>query len=329
MCPLPSVPTAWWISFVTDGSKYARACYTGPYTANHIEAALVEQIRNRDIALLENTLVADLLFSWDRSRVAGALTVNEKSGELGMIRCKAVVLATGGAGQAFAVNVFSPDVTGDGYAMAYRAGAELVNMEFIQIGLSSVKTKLACSGDMMRALPKMVNSEGREFLAEYFPKKTSRTQMYNILFAKGASWPVSYQEPSHIIDIAVAYELAAGRKVYLDYGSNPSGLKVGLLDDKIKSWYQDKKQVDLGKAALSKSPLARLQAINPQIIKWLAERGIDLKKGETVERGPGNPALPGRDQDSHPCRDDDQRTLCGRRGGRRTARARIARVAMR
>jgi succinate dehydrogenase/fumarate reductase flavoprotein subunit len=55
-------------------------------------------------------------------------------------RAKAVVLATGGGGQLFAVNVFPPECTGDGYAMAYRAGAELVNLEFIQIGLCSMAT---------------------------------------------------------------------------------------------------------------------------------------------------------------------------------------------
>ena len=48
-----------------------------------------------------------------------------------------MVMATGGAGEAFKVHVYPGGMTGDGYALAYRAGAELVNMEFIQIGLSS------------------------------------------------------------------------------------------------------------------------------------------------------------------------------------------------
>ncbi len=103
-------------------------------------------------------------------------------------------MATGGAGEAFKVHVFPAGMTGDGYALAYRAGAELVNMEFIQIGLSSVKTKLACSGSMMRSIPRFVNEEGREFLTDYFPPDTSLAEIYNFVFEKGASWPVSSEK---------------------------------------------------------------------------------------------------------------------------------------
>ena len=272
--------------FVTDGSRYARALYSGPYTANHIEAALVAQVQQRPIDVLEHTLVADLLPSVEGDRVAGALIVHEQTGEVGLIQAKTVVLATGGAGQAFAVNVYPPDVTGDGYAMAYRLGAQLVNLEFIQIGLSSILTKLACSGDMMRALPRVTNSEGREFLADYFPAGTSTPRIHNVLFAKGASWPVSYQEPSHIIDIAVFYERAAGRPVYLDYGSNPTDFDVAKLDARIWHWYREVRKVDLATPELTGSPLQRLTAINPQIVRWLGERGINLNAGERVEIAP-------------------------------------------
>ncbi len=272
--------------FVTDGSKYARACYTGPYTANHIEAALVTQVQQRDIALREHTLVAELIPAARGNRVAGALVVDEQSGDVSVIHAKAVVLATGGAGQAYAVNVFPPECTGDGYAMAFRRGAELVNMEFIQIGLSSVATKLACSGSMMRALPRLVNSDGREFLPDYFPAGTSWGRIYTVLFAKGASWPVSYQEPSHVIDIAVYYELAAGRRVYLDYSANPMGLEPSELEERVLRWYNDAKSLDWVDPAIAGSPLRRLVAINPQVVRWLAERGIDLAAGDRVEIAP-------------------------------------------
>lgn len=271
--------------FVTDGSQYARACYTGPYTANHIEAALVRQVRQRPIHVLERTMIATLLPTEDGGHVAGALAVHE-SGMLTRIEAKAVVLATGGAGQVFAVSVFPPDCTGDGYAMAYRLGAQLVNLEFIQIGLSSLATNLACSGSMMRALPRVVDESGREFLPDYFPPGTGWTRIHNVLFAKGASWPVSWREPSRVIDIAVFYERAAGRKVYLDYSANPADLDLDKLDEKVQRWYRDVKGVDLASYAIRSSPLERLRAINPQIVQWLVERGIDLAAGEAVEIAP-------------------------------------------
>lgn len=271
--------------FVTDGSQFARACYTGPYTANHIEQALVRQIRQRPIDLLEHTMVAELLPSKD-GRIAGALAVDQRTGEQTLIRAKAVVLATGGAGSAFAVNVFPEGMTGDGYAMAFRAGAELVNLEFIQIGLSSVKTKLACSGSMMRAIPRLVNDQGKEFLADYFPQGTPWSRINEVLFAKGASWPVSQRDPSHVIDIAVYYEMAAGRKVYLDYRANPIGYDPAILSGMAQRWYCEIKGVDPNDPKAMDTPLKRLRAINAPAVQWLAERGVDLVAGDLLELAP-------------------------------------------
>jgi succinate dehydrogenase/fumarate reductase flavoprotein subunit len=272
--------------FVTDGSKYARACYTGPHTANHIQAALLGRFRELGMEAWEQTMVAELLPAVGGRRIAGALLVDEHSGERTVVRARAVVLATGGAGAAFAVNVFPDDCTGDGYALAYRAGAQLVNLEFIQIGLSSVKTKLACSGSMMRALPRLVNNRDEEFLSHYFAPDTPTAQIYSVLFAKGASWPVSLEEPSHRIDIAVERERAAGRRVFLDFSRNPESLDWETLDAAILRWYREIKGVGLDDPTLHQSPLRRLETINPQSVAWLQERGIDLEAGERVEIAP-------------------------------------------
>ena len=268
--------------FVTDGSEYARACYTGPYTANHIEKALIEKIRTAPVAIFENTMAVEIVK--DGGRAAGLLALHTASGEFFAIGARAIVLATGGPGGLFAVNVFPEGMTGDGTAMAMRAGAELVNMEFIQIGLSSVKTKLACSGSMFRALPRLINSDAEEFLPRYYTGDTA--SMYNIMFRKGASWPVSKEEPSNIIDIAVAKERAAGRKVFLDYTANPTGLDLHALDAKIRTWYTETKGVDLAAADVIASPLTRLKLINAPVVEWLRERDIDLDKGDTIDLAP-------------------------------------------
>ena len=271
--------------FVTDGSQYARACYTGPYTANHIEKALIERIRTRPVRILEDIMVVDLIISSSMDRVIGAFGLDIKD-NLILFKAKTIILSTGGAGEVFEINVYPDGMTGDGYAMAYRAGAELVNMEFIQIGLSSVKTKLACSGSMMRALPRLINDEGKEFFADYFPQKASSKELYLTLFQKGASWPVSFEHKSHLIDIAVFKELRRGKKVYLDYSRNPEGLKWEKLSE-ITNWYKGVKGVNLlKKKRLKSSPLLRLQKINPQAVSWLQERGIDLIKGDKIEIAP-------------------------------------------
>ena len=272
--------------FVTDGSVYARACYTGPYTANHIEAALVSRVRELPIDIVEHHMVGELLLDDARARIAGAAVVSEQDSCVTAMRATSIVLAAGGAGQAYAVNVYPSDCTGDGFALAYRAGAELVNLEFIQIGLCSTETRLACSGSMMRALPRLVNDREEEILPRYFPKGTTHAAMYAVLYAKGASWPVSHREPSHVIDIAVATELANGRSVYLDYSRDPQELDRAALPESIRDWYRDAKGVDLCDQQHAGTPLARLRAINLPSVEWLAERGVNLDRGDRVAIAP-------------------------------------------
>ncbi len=273
--------------FVTDGSKYARACYTGPKTANHIEEALVRKIRTMEVEILDHLMLVELITSEDGGRVIGAFGLDTEAAEgLCFFQAKAVVMATGGAGDAFRVNVYPPGMTGDGYAAAYRAGAQLVNMEFIQIGLSSVKTKLACSGSMMRAVPRFVNEDGEEFLAKYFPSGTSYEEMYNIVFEKGASWPVSNEHRSNLIDIAVFKEINSGHTVYLDYSKNPSGFNFDSLSEANRRRYETEIKAEISPRAREQSPFNRLKEINPASVEWLKEHGVDLAGGEKVELAP-------------------------------------------
>ncbi|MHB0858605.1 MAG: FAD-binding protein [Anaerolineae bacterium] len=272
--------------FHTDGSRYDRACYTGPYTANHIEEALLRRLRSLPVTVIEGHLAAALLLDRARRRIVGAALVSEQDGRVSAVTAQSVVLATGGSGRCFANNVFPPDCTGDGYALAYRAGAELVNLEFIQIGLCSVRTNLACSGSMMRALPRFVNDAGEEFLSRYLPPDTPPAALQRVVFAKGASWPVSVNEPSHIIDVAVARELATGRRVFLDYRSNPAELNADELHALLEGQRVDPRNAADGDAPIFDSPLKRLRLLNRPAISWLAERGVDLDAGDLLEIAP-------------------------------------------
>jgi len=274
--------------FITDGSEYARACYTGPRTANHIEEALLKKISSMDITIIDHCMATDLIKH--RGKVIGAFGFDEGEEEIEkgfkVFSAKAVILATGGAGEAFGVNVFPTGMAGDGYAMAYRAGAELVNMEFIQIGLSSVKTKLACSGSMMRALPRFLNDQGQEFLQNYFPAGTPLPEIYNLIFEKGASWPVSIEKKTHLIDIAVYKEMARGHQIFLDYTENPKGFRFNDLVTKWQERYEKEVKEKISLEERDRSPLKRLRKINPQSIQWLKENGIDLWAGERVKIAP-------------------------------------------
>jgi len=269
--------------FVTDGSKYARACYTGPYTANDIHAALLAQLHDTRIRAIEHCFVADLVLDPSREEVLGAIAFNEGDFRRMLIQAGSVVLATGGAGAVFARSVYPPGMTGDGYALALRAGAELVNMEFIQLGLCSVATGLACSGSFMRALPRIVDSSGNELLGELQQSSRSEIPALSLLFDKGASWPISVEHPSHRIDLVVARTQARGKKTFLDFTANPALLDGMRLPSSVDKWY---KRNTVVRNAHQMNPLARLQAINPESIEWLRNRGVDLVAGDRIEIEP-------------------------------------------
>ena len=274
--------------FFTDGSEYARACYTGPSTANHIEEALLKKISSMDIHIIDHCMVTELIKN--RGRVIGAFGSDEREEKIEkrfkLFSSKTTILATGGAGEAFKTHVFPSGMTGDGYALAFRIGAELVNMEFIQIGLSSIKTKLACSGSMMRALPRFLNDQGQEFLQNYFSQGTSLSEIHNLVFEKGASWPVSNEKRTHLIDVAVFKEIAKGHRVFLDYSLNPKGFRFQDLEMKWKERYKKEIKREIGDEERDKSPLHRLSEINPESIEWLKENEIALTAEERIEIAP-------------------------------------------
>ena len=271
--------------FVTDGSEFARACYTGPKTAAHIEEALLRKFRTLAIDVFEFTALHKLLVQ--EGKITGALALNTREKDIDKallaFAVPAVILATGGAGLIYGHHVFPAGMTGDGYAVAYEAGAALVNMEFIQIGIASTKTKFNCSGSMMRAVPRLINDAGDEILGNYFARETPAAEQFNTLFKKGASWPVSYEHKTHIIDIALYKERQAGHKVYLDYGRNPEGFSFDLLAPDLLSRYMTEIRNDAGEEKRRQSPLFRLMEINPESIQWFRERGIDLAKGDLIE----------------------------------------------
>lgn len=103
----------------------------GDATGAEIERALVTQLRQRrNTRIVEFGFAADLVLNADDS--IGGVTVLHRNGELERIRARITVLANGGAGRLWSVTSNPEDATGDGIAMAFRAGADLADLEFTQ-----------------------------------------------------------------------------------------------------------------------------------------------------------------------------------------------------
>lgn len=118
------------------GHSARRIVHAGDITGREVERALLDAIaKNPRIRMLEDHMAVDLIelskFGGPKA-VAGVYALDTKSGEVRTIAARATVLATGGAGKVY-LYTSNPDIaSGDGVAMAYRAGAEIANMEFFQ-----------------------------------------------------------------------------------------------------------------------------------------------------------------------------------------------------
>ena len=112
------------------GHKYPRLAHVGDRTGLEMIRTLQDHGIHQGIGVHMECTVVTLLKDGDR--VAGAFCYERERGQFKVFQSKAIVLATGGIGRAFKITSNSWEYTGDGHSLAYHAGAELIDMEFVQ-----------------------------------------------------------------------------------------------------------------------------------------------------------------------------------------------------
>jgi succinate dehydrogenase / fumarate reductase flavoprotein subunit len=112
------------------GHKYPRLAHVGDRTGLELIRTLQDHGIHRGIAVYMECCVLALLKDGDR--VSGAFAYYRERGRFVVFKARAVVVAAGGIGKAYRITSNSWDCTGDGHALCYRAGAELIDMEFVQ-----------------------------------------------------------------------------------------------------------------------------------------------------------------------------------------------------
>lgn len=128
---------------------------------------LAEFTRKSGVRILENVVVAKLEKRGDT--VVGAAGFNRLNGKAISFRAKSVVLASGGAGRIYSRTDNPVGTTGEGYAMAYEAGARLIDMEFVQFfpfGLVEPGLPMFVFNPGIVEIGRLVNTEGKEFLRD-------------------------------------------------------------------------------------------------------------------------------------------------------------------
>jgi L-aspartate oxidase len=119
------------------GHSHRRIIHAADATGRAVETTLEERARNtRNITVFEHCLVVDLVrekaADGSLGRCVGAYALDRRSGTISLFRAKAVVIASGGAGRVYLYSTNPDGCTGDGIAMAWRAGCRVANMEFMQ-----------------------------------------------------------------------------------------------------------------------------------------------------------------------------------------------------
>jgi L-aspartate oxidase len=144
----------------------------GDATGQHIEVTLSRQVRSSSIKVLEDCLASEILVA--NNRVKGVKALDCRTGLVEEYGCQFLILATGGVGRLFKYTTNSDVVTGDGIALAFKAGAEIRDMEFLQFH----PTVLRLPGVVPFLISEAVrgeggilrNVEGYRFMPDYAPE---------------------------------------------------------------------------------------------------------------------------------------------------------------
>ena len=201
---------------------------------------------NKEIDVLQHMMVTDLLTEQNICR--GAIAVDEETGDLCVLKAGAIIIATGGCAQLFRLSFHPTCITGDGYAMGYEAGAELMNMEFEQMFIATAYPAVTMAPYPVWGLhPRVLNAKGQEFIQNYLPQDVTIDECMDRKMTHG---PFSTRDVSKYIDIAMVMETKAGR-------ANEHNAFYLEVPDKVR------RNPDL---------------LFPEFGDWYAYRGVDFSK---------------------------------------------------
>ena len=155
------------------GHKYARLAHVGDRTGLEMIRTLQQRAVSLGIDVFMECTVTDVFK--DGGRVSGAFAYWRESGRFIVFDAPSVILATGGIGKSFKVTSNSWEYTGDGHALAMRAGASLINMEFVQFHPTGMVWPPSVKGLLVTESVRgdggiLKNSEGERFMFDYIPE---------------------------------------------------------------------------------------------------------------------------------------------------------------
>lgn len=215
------------------GQSYRRTCFQGDRTGHEIMTALKEEILKRDIETIDEVMITKLILDPVESfmpKVIGAVGLDLKTSKTIFFQAKAVILATGGAGQLFPVTSNTTQKNGDGFAIAWDAGAELIDMEEVQFHPTGMVYPDSRKGVLVTEAVRaeggrLINSEGERFMSRYDDRMELATRdvvarsIYNeIMEGRGSEHGGVYLDVSHLDPQLIEEKLETMLEQFLDVG---------------------------------------------------------------------------------------------------------------
>ncbi|RLF07579.1 MAG: fumarate reductase/succinate dehydrogenase flavoprotein subunit [Thermoprotei archaeon] len=208
------------------GGAHARVVILGDLAGSHYMVALNREVMRRNIRVFEEVMITNLLTT--NGAISGAVGLDIKKGELIAFKTKAVVLATGGAGQIYRYTSNPVQNTGDGRAMAYRVGAELIDMEMVQFHPTGLAYPPERRGTLVTEAVRMIgayllNNKGERFMKRYDPQRmelakrdvVARAICTEVREGRGTEWGGVYLDASHIPEDVIERRLGVTRRKIL------------------------------------------------------------------------------------------------------------------
>lgn len=275
-------------SYRTDHDERARGASAGPGTSIMMYEKLRDEAALLGIPVLEGLSLIDIATVGPPGsrRAAGFVAIGASSPPAGgygltAVRADFLVLGTGGPGALYADSVY-PDTQAGSLGAALAAGAAARNLSESQFGIASRRPRWNLSGSYQQVLPRYYSTAAdgtgeREFLADFFP---SQADMLIAQFRKGYEWPFDARKiagyGSSCVDLLVYYEsIVRGRRVYIDYRSNPSfpgaAFGVGEIPSEARDYLERSN-------ALGETPIERLLAMNAPAYELFLKHGTDLAR---------------------------------------------------
>ncbi|MHC1693837.1 MAG: FAD-binding protein [Eubacteriales bacterium] len=269
--PFPADEYGEYVGYRTDHDTASRATSAGPLTSRYMTLALEKSVAEKGIRVFDGLRAAQIIV---RDNKVKGLLCADGEGNVTSFASNNIILATGGPAGIYSDSVYPRSQSGS-LGLAVRAGAHCANLHCWQYGLSSVGFRWNVSGSYQQVLPRYisvgVDGDEYELLPRYFPTPSEALDM---VFLKGYQWPFDTAKlsGSSVIDLIVHREThILGRRVFLDYTTDPSGLENGL-----SALSAECREYLLNCGATGKTPAQRLERMNPDALKLYRDNGIDL-----------------------------------------------------